>query len=74
MSKKSHHCRSHASLYMPSLVLLLQLATCLLASFSGSMDDKLTAADGKLRRRALMTLVHVSLLIKRPFTQSFMLT
>ena len=44
---------------MPSLVLLMQLATCLLVSFSGSMDDRLTAADGKHRRRALMTLVHV---------------
>ena len=65
---------SHAAWYMPSLVLLMQLATCLLVSFSGSMDDRLTAADGKHRRRALMTLVHVSSLIKCPFTQSFMPT
>ena len=65
---------SHAAWYMPSLVLLMQLATCLLVSFSGSMGDRLTAADGKHRRRALMTLVHVSFLIKRPFTQSFMPT
>ena len=47
---------------MPSLVLLMQLAACLLVSFSGSIDDRLTAADGKHRRRALMTLVHVFVL------------
>ena len=51
---------------MPSLVLLMQLATCLLVSFSASMDDRLTAADGKHRRRTLMTLVHVSLFNKAP--------
>ena len=30
------------------------------------MDDRLTAADGKHRRRALMTLVHVSFFNKVP--------
>ena len=55
---------------MPSLVLLMQLAACLLVSFSGSMDDRLNAADGKHRRRALMTLVppfFLFLFIKAPF-------